>query len=93
MRNFLNGLLLDLRSDNRGMELVQVAILIAIAVVIGLIFNKQIKTNPGPINDTTLSCNFLSRLFDISYSPGLFINNPGASKVPGALFRYSIRDY
>lgn len=42
MRNFLNGLLLDLRSDSRGMELVQVAILIAIAVVIGLIFNKQI---------------------------------------------------
>ncbi|MBQ2311767.1 MAG: hypothetical protein K6A91_07200 [Clostridia bacterium] len=44
MRNFLNGLLLDLRSDNRGMELVQVAILIAIAVVIGLIFNKQITS-------------------------------------------------
>ena len=42
MRNFINGLLLDLNSDNRGMELVQVAILIAIAVVIGLIFNKQI---------------------------------------------------
>ena len=44
MKNFLNGLLLDLRSDNRGMELVQVAILIAIAVVIGLIFNKQITS-------------------------------------------------
>ena len=44
MRNFLNGLLLDLRSDDRGMELVQVAILIAIAVVIGLIFNKQITS-------------------------------------------------
>ena len=44
MRNFINGLLLDLNSDNRGMELVQVAILIAIAVVIGLIFNKQITS-------------------------------------------------
>jgi hypothetical protein len=44
MRNFLNGLFLDLRSDSRGMELVQVAILIAIAVVIGLIFNKQITS-------------------------------------------------
>ena len=42
MRNYINGLLMDLNSDNRGMELVQVAILIAIAVVIGLIFNKQI---------------------------------------------------
>ena len=44
MRSFLNGLFLDFNSDNRGMELVQVAILIAIAVVIGLIFNKQITT-------------------------------------------------
>ena len=44
MRNFINGLLMDLNSDNRGMELVQVAILIAIAVVIGLIFNKQITS-------------------------------------------------
>lgn len=44
MRNFLNGLMMDLRSDDRGMELVQVAILIAIAVVIGLIFNKQITS-------------------------------------------------
>ncbi|MBO4861918.1 MAG: hypothetical protein J5535_03355 [Firmicutes bacterium] len=34
--------MLDLNSDDRGMELVQVAILIAIAVVIGIIFNKQI---------------------------------------------------
>ena len=42
MINFLNGLLMDIRSDDRGMELVQVAILIAIAVVIGLIFNKQV---------------------------------------------------
>ncbi|MBQ2311450.1 MAG: hypothetical protein II185_02720 [Firmicutes bacterium] len=44
MRSFLNGLFLDLNNDNRGMELVQVAILIAIAVVIGLIFNKQITS-------------------------------------------------
>ena len=32
----------SLMTDRRGMELVQVAILIAIAIVIGLIFNKQI---------------------------------------------------
>ncbi len=44
MRSFLNGLFLDFNNDNRGMELVQVAILIAIAVVIGLIFNKQITS-------------------------------------------------
>ena len=44
MNKFLNGLMLDLNSDDRGMELVQVAILIAIAVVIGLIFNKQITS-------------------------------------------------
>ena len=42
MNKFINGLMLDLNSDDRGMELVQVAILIAIAVVIGIIFNKQI---------------------------------------------------
>ena len=44
MNKFLNGLMLDLNSDDRGMELVQVAILIAIAVVIGIIFNKQITS-------------------------------------------------
>ncbi len=44
MRSFFNGLFLDLNNDNRGMELVQVAILIAIAVVIGLIFNKQLTS-------------------------------------------------
>ena len=34
----------SIAADNSGMELVQVAILIAIAVVIGLIFNKQITS-------------------------------------------------
>jgi hypothetical protein len=32
-----------LRSEKDGMELVQVAILVAIAIVIGLIFRKQIE--------------------------------------------------
>jgi hypothetical protein len=32
-----------LRSDKSGMELVQVAILVAIAIVIGLIFRNQIE--------------------------------------------------
>ncbi|MBQ9890316.1 MAG: hypothetical protein IJM39_02800 [Firmicutes bacterium] len=42
MKKFINRLYIGLTTDDRGMELVQVAILIAIAVVIGLIFNKQI---------------------------------------------------
>ncbi len=42
MKKFINRLYIGITTDDRGMELVQVAILIAIAVVIGLIFNKQI---------------------------------------------------
>lgn len=44
MKKFINRLYIGLTTDDRGMELVQVAILIAIAVVIGLIFNKQITS-------------------------------------------------
>ncbi len=44
MRGFLYRLRCNLEPNSRGMELVQVAILIAIAVVIGLIFNKQITS-------------------------------------------------
>ena len=42
MKKFINRLYIGITTDDRGMELVQVAILIARAVVIGLIFNKQI---------------------------------------------------
>ena len=42
MKAALRRMYFGLLYDNRGMELVQVAILIAIAIVIGLIFNKQI---------------------------------------------------
>jgi hypothetical protein len=35
--------LIALRADRSGMELVQVAILVAIAIVIGLIFRTQIQ--------------------------------------------------
>lgn len=42
MKDFINGMYLKVRYGREGMELVQVAILIAIAVVVGLIFNKQI---------------------------------------------------
>lgn len=42
MKSALRRLYFDLVCDRRRMELVQVAILIAIAIVIGLIFNKQI---------------------------------------------------
>ena len=50
MRGFLYRLRCNLEPNSRGMELVQVAILIAIAIVIGLIFNKQIT-------------NFVNRVF------------------------------
>jgi hypothetical protein len=42
MKDFINSMYLKARYGREGMELVQVAILIAIAVVVGLIFNKQI---------------------------------------------------
>ncbi len=42
MNRLINKLYFKVFGVSRGMELVQVAILIAIAVVIGLIFNKQI---------------------------------------------------
>jgi len=44
MNKLLNRVYFSLYDACRGMELVQVAILIAIAVVIGLIFNKQITS-------------------------------------------------
>ena len=44
MKGFINRFCLALRPNSRGMELVQVAILIAIAVVIGLLFSKQISS-------------------------------------------------
>lgn len=50
MKAALRRMYFGLMYDNRGMELVQVAILIAIAIVIGLIFNKQIT-------------NFVNRVF------------------------------
>ncbi len=42
MKRILNNICLALRPNSRGMELVQVAILIAIAIVIGLLFSRQI---------------------------------------------------
>ena len=44
MNKFYCELKKNLSCRNKGMELVQVAILIAIAVGIGLIFNKQITS-------------------------------------------------
>ena len=44
MKGLINRFCLALRPNSRGMELVQVAILIAIAVVIGLLFSKQISS-------------------------------------------------
>ena len=45
MKDFINSVYLKARYGREGMELVQVAILIAIAVVVGLIFNKQIVSS------------------------------------------------
>ena len=44
MNRLFNKLYIRSITDNSGMELVQVAILIAIAIVLGLIFNKQITS-------------------------------------------------
>ncbi len=44
MKKFMNNLCMALRPNSKGMELVQVAILIAVAITIGLLFNKQITT-------------------------------------------------
>ena len=44
MNRLFNKLYIRSITDNSGMELVQVAILIAIAIVLGLIFNKQLTS-------------------------------------------------
>ena len=44
MNRLFNKLYIRSITDNSGIELVQVAILIAIAIVLGLIFNKQITS-------------------------------------------------
>ena len=44
MNRLFNKLYIRCITDNSGMELVQVAILIAIAIVLGLIFNKQLTS-------------------------------------------------
>ena len=44
MRTVMERFKKNMIPDGSGMELVQVAILIAIAIVIGLIFNRQIST-------------------------------------------------
>lgn len=40
----MNRRIIEVTHNNSGMELVQVAILVAIAIVIGLIFRSQIET-------------------------------------------------
>ena len=44
MNRLFNKFYIRSITDNSGMELVQVAILIAIAIVLGLIFNKQLTS-------------------------------------------------
>ena len=58
MKAALRRLYFDLAYDNRGMELVQVAILIAIAIVIGLIFNRQITNFVNSVFRDLLNARF-----------------------------------
>ena len=44
MRGFFYRLRCNLEPNSRGMELVQVAILIAIAIAVGLLFNRQLTS-------------------------------------------------
>ena len=58
MKSALRRMYFGLIGDNRGMELVQVAILIAIAIVIGLIFNKQITNFVNGVFKDLLNAKF-----------------------------------
>ena len=44
--------------DRRGMELVQVAILIAIAIAVGLLFNKQLTSFVNGVFKSLLNAKF-----------------------------------
>ncbi len=58
MKAAIRRMYFGLMTDNRGMELVQVAILIAIAIVIGLIFNKQITNFVNGVFKDLLNAKF-----------------------------------
>ena len=58
MKELFNRFLWGLKPDNKGMELVQVAILIAIAVVVGLIFNKQIVSFVNGVFKSLINAKF-----------------------------------
>lgn len=58
MNKFIIGLKCRLVPNNKGMELVQVAILIAIAVAVGIIFNKQITSFVNRVFKDLLNAGF-----------------------------------
>ena len=58
MKRIFNNFCLALRPNSKGMELVQVAILIAIAVAIGLIFNKQITSFVNGVFKSLINAKF-----------------------------------
>ena len=58
MTTFLIRLKNNLKPDNRGMEMVQVAILIAIAVAMGLIFKDKIGEFVNKVFKDLLSSDF-----------------------------------
>ena len=58
MTTYLMRLRNNLKPDNRGMEMVQVAILIAIAVALGLIFKDKITDFVNKVFRDLLSSDF-----------------------------------
>lgn len=58
MRGFLCRLRSNLEPNSRGMELVQVAILIAIAIAVGLLFNRQLTNFVNSVFRDLLNARF-----------------------------------
>ncbi len=58
MRSLLNRFWIGMLCDRRGMELVQVAILIAIAIAVGLLFNKQLTSFVNGVFKSLLNAKF-----------------------------------
>ena len=58
MRSLLDRMWISICCDRRGMELVQVAILIAIAIAVGLLFNKQLTSFVNGVFKSLLNAKF-----------------------------------
>ena len=58
MSTFLNKIWFSLKAKSQGMELVQVAILIAIAIAVGLIFKTQITKFVNKVFSNLMNAGF-----------------------------------